>query len=315
MKIKLKDIDITAKIPEINSVMATFEAKGPSIEERKKTIDLFREVLDLGKMFPVDIQDSLHFVSEKGEIQFYKPSGALWINNSILDDKYSDERRDWKVVKTKDREDPTNTSLILVESEQKNLVEQATELFEKANILSKEAYFSEVELDQVAQLDNKGNEIDRFAGEANVKFLYKLDDIQVDGPGAKSYAFYNPGKVKHELNGIFHAWREITGARKISIPSVEESLERAIAQDGELILYKERQHSIKLTNINIVYFSLPPFKYQNYIFPVFRVIGSVIPKDKGDKHEGFEFSRYYNVAPPESYAKADIYAGYLATCL
>lgn len=315
MKIKLSDIDIVAKVPEVPSVMSVFEVKTPTFEERRKAIDFFTEILELGEIVPVDVQDSLHLVSKQGEIQFYKPSGSIWINNTILDDKYPDERRDWNVIETQDRDDPNNSKLVLVESEQEKLYAQANELFKRANILVKEAYFSGVDLDQVAQLDDNGKEVGRFAGEANVKFLYKLDDIQVDGPGAKSYAFYNPGMDKHELNGIYHAWREVVGVRKISMLSMEETIEKTIAQDRELVLYNEKQYSIRLTEIKLVYFSLPPFKYQNYIFPAFRVIGAAIPKDKKYRHEGFEFSRFYNAAPSESYAKADIYADYLVTRL
>lgn len=315
MTIKLSDIDIVAKIPELASTMPVFEVERSSFEERKKAIDFFAEILELGKTVPVHVQNSLHLVSKRGEIQFYKPSGSIWISNTILDDKYKDERRDWNVIEIKDPDDPGNSKLVLVETERKKLSEQTKELFQKADILTEEAYFCDVELDQVAQLDNEGKQIGLFAGEATVKFLYKLDGIQVDGPGAKSYAFYNPGMREHELSGIFHAWRKVVGIRKISMPGTEEAIQRVIAQDRELILYKEKQYSIKITDINLVYFSLPPFKYQDYIFPAFRIIGSAVPKDKDRKHEGFEFARFYNAAPPESYAKADIYADYLATRL
>ena len=79
MSIKIKGIDIEAKLPRLQSAMQVFEIKGPLLEERKRAIDLFREVLNLGDIYPVGVQDSLHFISKKGEIQYCKPSGALWV--------------------------------------------------------------------------------------------------------------------------------------------------------------------------------------------------------------------------------------------
>lgn len=311
MKIKLKDIDIAAKLPKMKSVMPVFEVKTPSFQERVRAIDLFREVLDLGKTSPVHIQDSLHLISRKGEIQYYKPSGSLWVINNRIDKKYSNERRNWKnIIKIQDPDDPQNIKLALAKKEQKKLFLQSKELFRRANLLSRESYFYGVDLDQASKLNEQGKEVGRFAGEANVKFLYKIDDIKVEGPGAKTYAFYNPGKRKHELKGIYHAWRNISSVHEISMPGIEESLERALSDDKELLLHKRKGSSIKLSKIDLIYFSFSPFKYQDYLFPALRVVGSVVPQK--NRLEGFEISRYYNAAAPKSYIKAGIYADYLA---
>lgn len=312
MNLKLNDFDITAKIPEIRKEMPVYLVKSPSIEERKKSINFFREYMNLGKLTPINSEESIHMVSKQAEIQYYKPSGALWINDFSLEDKYGDERRDWKVNEIKDPDDQENTKFILVPEVEKNLLTQTKKIFEKTGMFAKESYFSEIDLDTVAKLDEKGNEIARFPGEANVKFLYKLEDIQVDGPGAKLYAFFNPGEREQELTGIYHAWRNVTDARTIKMQRSKEALERVLVQDDEFILLKKKKNSIKITDISLVYYSIAPSDYQDYVFPAFHISGSVIPEDKEKRNESFGFSRFFQAATPVSYAKADCYADYLA---
>jgi hypothetical protein len=312
MSIKLSDLDISAKLPEVKKEMPVFMVKSPTFEERKKSIDFFHSYMDLGDMLSIDAGKSLLMISKQAEIQYYRPSGALWINNFILDDSYKDERRDWKVEEIKDPDDPENTKFILIPEVEKKLLAQTKKMFEESGMLAKEAYFAEIDLDQVAQLDEKGNEKARFPGEANAKFLYKLDGIQVEGPGAKLYAFFNPRERENELTGIYHAWRDVFDTRTIKMPSVEESLERVLTQDDEIILLKEKNNFIKILDIDLTYYSMAPSAYQNYVFPVFHITGSVTPENEEEKHDGFGFSRFFNAAAPVSYAKADCYADYLA---
>lgn len=313
MMLQLRDMEIRAELPKMGRSMKVYKVKSASLEERKPAIEFFREAMDLGELVPVDVQDSLYLVSDRGEIQFYRPSGALWVRDAKASDEYTDEKREWNVVEAQDDEDPGNTTLALSGDEQERLAKETAGIFEKTGLLGKGAYFAGVELDQVAKHGKEGKTEERFAGEANVRFLYKLDGVSVDGGGAKSYAFFNPGKRGHKMTGIYHAWRDIQDARDIEMIGIEEALERTVAQDRELVLYHEKQHSIKLTRVDLVYFALPPFNYQEYVFPSLRVVGSVISEE--NKREGFEFARFYNAAPPRSYAKADLYADYLITSL
>lgn len=311
MSLKLSEIEIKTKLPQINRSMPVYKVKCASLDERQQIMKQFQEIMQMGEIAPVDMQDSFHLANKNGEIQYYRSSGALWIHSFVADDKYPDERRPWRVEQVKDEADPENSKFVLTPEVQKILVRQTDALFEKTKLRSKQAYFSSVDLDQVSRLDEKGKEVERFPGEANVKFLYKLDDIPVEGGGAKSYAFYNPGRNEHELSGLYHCWREIVDARTIQMVPIEEILEKAISQDRELAQYPKKQYLIKFNQIKLVYFTMPPYNYQDYVFPALHVIGSVIPKDTGAKDTGFEFARFYNAALPESYIKAELYANYL----
>ena len=116
---------------------------------------------------------------------------------------------------------------MLKETEQ-DLIEKSNTIFEKSKLLGKEAFFSDVSLEQISKLDEKGNEIDTIAEEATVRFLYKLNGIMVDGGGAKSYAFFNPAEKENGLIGIYHAWREITDSIKIRTRTIKEVVESAL---------------------------------------------------------------------------------------
>lgn len=44
----------------------------------------------------------MHFVGQRGEILFYRSSGALWVHDSQADAGYVDERRPWRAIETRD---------------------------------------------------------------------------------------------------------------------------------------------------------------------------------------------------------------------
>lgn len=315
MAFQLEDIRIAAKLPDIGRSRPVYRVKAATLEERRPAIDLLGEVLDLGKLLPVDAQDSLHLVNERGEIEFYRHSGALWARNAAAVQQYPDESRTWRVTPKPDEADPDVVKFVLAEGQERELADQAADLFRRAGLVAPEAQFAGVDLDQVGQLDEEGVELKHGAGEANVRFLYRLDGVPVDGGGAKTYAFYNPGEAGPQLTGIFHSWREVQDAKTIQMVGIEEALERALLQDKELLLYHERNYALTVDEVKLVYFTRPPFKFQDYVFPALRVIGSAMPKEGDERDHMFEFARFYNAAPPKSYATAGVYAAYFATRL
>ena len=96
---------------------------------------------------------------------------------------------------------------------------------------------------------------------------------------------------------------------------IEEALERALVQDKELLSYFDKQYALAVDEVKLVYYTRPPFKFQDYVFPALHVVGSAIPKNADELGHMFEFARFYNAAPPKSYANAGVYAAYFATRL
>lgn len=311
MTFRLKDIEVNARLPEIPADLPVFTARAATLEERRPALELLRSRLKLDGLQTVDDDDSLYFENAAGEIQFYRASGALWAENTLADAAFPDERRPWNVVEASNSESPDESRLVLVQSEADRLAKQSGDMFEEAGLLSPDAHFAGVSLDQVAKLDAQGKEIARAAGLANARFLYRLNDLDVDGPGAKTYAFFNPGADAPTLTGAYHAWRPPTGKRKVKLRRLDEIMERTIVRDPGLRAHHKRGGVIELHKVDLVYWAFRPEINQDYIFPVLRVHASVAYKDAANVREGFGFSRCYNAVTQRDCAAAQIHAHYL----
>lgn len=310
MTLKVDDLVISAKLPDMRKDMPVFRVRSAPLDERRGAIEMFGDHLDLGKLSVIEIDDSLHFFSKTGEVQFYRPSGAIWARNTAVDEAFDSEIRPWKTEETADEDEEIRT-LVLPRSMSKEIAEQSQAIIEKAGLSSKHAFFAGVELDQIAELDEEGKQVGHFAGEATVRFLYRLEDIAVDGAGAKSYFYFNPSDRRPVMVGSFHVWRDIVDAKAVRIRHPEAALDIALTKDEELSLYHERGHRIELTAVDLVYYTLPAFAYQELVFPALRVVGRVFQESKRG-NEGFEFARFFHAIPAEEYARADLFADYLA---
>lgn len=313
MELNINDIEIKSEVPKIPDSLPVYKVKTASLEERRPSIEFLGKLLKFSKLYHVEVEDFVHILSKEGEIQYYRPSGAIWARNIIYDREFKNEGRLWKTNTSTEENDKDVVDLVLSKETEQDLIKKSNAIFEKSKLLGKEAFFSNVSLEQISKFDEKGNEIDTIAGEATVRFLYKLNDIIVDGGGAKSYAFFNPAEKENGLIGIYHAWREITDSIKIRTRTIKEVVESALKTDGELRLYLKKNYKIQFREIELVYNSLPPFMYQGIIFPVLKVLGSIKSNFEKDQGKGFEFGRYYHLVHPNDYVKSELYAKYLVT--
>lgn len=313
MELNKKNIEIKFEVPKIPDSLSVYKVKAATLEERNPSIDILSKLLKFSKLYRVEVDDSVHILSKEGEIQYYRPSGALWARNLIDDLEFDNEERRWKTNTVTEEMDKDVVDLVLTEETKQEITEKGKKVFEKSKLLGKEAFFSDISLEQISTFDEKGNEINTIAGEATVKFLYKLNNILVDGGGAKSYAFFNPSEKENGLVGIYHAWREIVDSVKIRTRTMDEVVESALKTDGELRLYLKRNYKIQFNEVELVYYSLPPFKYQEVIFPVLKVLGSITSKGEKDQGNGFDFGRYYHLVQPNDYIESEMYAKYLMT--
>ncbi|MGE3266994.1 MAG: hypothetical protein AB7I51_17455 [Methylocystis sp.] len=130
-------------------------------------------------------------------------------------------------------------------------------------------------LDQVAKLDAKGREIERGVGEASARFLYRLETIDVAGPGAKTYAYFNPGADAPKFVSAYHAWRPVKDSRGVRVTSVDEILERTVLHDPQIQFADKRGDRIELRKIDLAYWALHPDAAQSYVYPVLLVDGVI----------------------------------------
>jgi len=306
---KLSEIDIRFKISDVPSSIPVFNVAAATFENRRSAIEHLGKKFSLGKSYTIEVEESMFIIAKEGMIQFYGPSGALWARNFIADSKYKDERRPWKTEKIDTDDD---YDLLLPESAQKKLVSEAQEVLKESEMLSEYSYFVDVSLDQITKLDESGKEIERFPGEATARFLYRIDNIPVEGGGAKSYLFFNPTKEGHELTGLYHAWREPMESKLVKLMDIERGLEQVLRKDKELLHYHEKDFKLRLDGANLVYYSLPPHKNQRVLFPVFNMTGSFSKRTK-EGQDGFAFSKYFHAVNPRDYMDLDIQAYYLAS--
>ncbi len=310
MPIQLRDIEMAGRLPAIAATMPVFIVRGASVEERKPTIDHLGDVLKLGELHAVGAEGSQFFAGEAGEIQFYRPSGALWARNALANREYQDERRPWKQLeKVADPDTREGEKLALVKEAEELISSLAKALLTRASLLAREATFAGVSLEQFARLDAKGKEVERLAGEATARFIYSLDGIRVEGPGAKTYVFFNPGDNGPRATGLFHCWRSVRAAKDVRPAGVEAALESALTRDRELAQYAERKYRIRVTDIRVAYHALGATEHQEYVFPVLRVDIALMAPARSP--QGLELKRIYHAVPPASYAHADLYATYL----
>jgi len=306
---RIKHLNVTAKLPDPQTDLPVFTVRSASLDERRGAIETLGEHLELGRLGTFELKDSLHFGSQAGEVQFYRPSGALRARNVAAGKAFDSEVRPWENLERSEDEEGVSI-LVLGESTRKRLVERARAVLERAGLVSEHGFLAGVDLEQVAELDAEGKQIGQHAGEATVRYRYRLQEIAVAGAGAKSYLTFNPGARAPQLVGAFHAWREIVDARAVRVRSAAQAVDQTLAVDRELIAYHKRGYTIELNRLDVVYYARPAFAYQTVVFPALRVKGRAMGNGEHGAR-GFEFARYVHVASPEDYARADLFADYL----
>ena len=311
MSIQFSDITIRASLPEVPKELPVFLVHTPSLEERRPAIDRFRSLLKIDRFKTVEEDGSIYFENGSAGVQFFRASGSLWAQDGRADACFPDERRPWRVVDEPDRDNPKNSRLVLPAEERKRLVQHAENLLAEAGLLSEATRLSSVSLDQVARLDAEGREIERGVGEANVRFLYRLESIDVAGPGAKSYVFFNPGADAPRFVSAYHAWRPVKGSRSVRMTSVEEILKRTALHDPQILFADKRGDRIELRKIDLAYWALHPDAAQSYVYPVLLVEGVIFFHGATHRREATEFARAYNAVSQKDCAAAEIYADYL----
>jgi hypothetical protein len=311
MVLKLNDLIIKARLPDIPKSLSLIELRTSSLNERRWSIECLGRRLELGNLKVADVPHGLVFGSKRGEVEFFRASGSVWACNTAMEEKFENEERRWKGLRETGR--GAKRSFALDRDVSADLSKTAIDVLKEAGLFREEATRPLVQLDQWAHLDSKGKEIKRGAGAATVKFGYQLEGLAVIGPGAKSLVFGEPVDGTPRISGVFHAWREVVGSRKLQLSSVEAALRIGLLQDSELIAHRRKKHRIAITRLVFGYMGLPAFMQQSYLFPAFEVEGFVENPD--DRKRSYAFGKYYHAATAKQYAKADAAAHYLTAVL
>lgn len=305
MTIKLSSLEFKAKLPELPRTLPVYALSTPSLGERKPALERLGAHLKLGKLRAVDLDHGTVLASANGDITCFHASGAIWARDAMATREGADELRKWEGQTTSRT---PGWPIALNATAARRLLVQATELLEPLGLLGKEVSSRAVQLEQVAQLDAKGKERARGAGQATIKFGYAVDGVPVRGAGGKTLAFAEPEASQARFAGVFHAWRPMGGASTLKLTALESALGVGLLNDPELDRFSAAGHKIRVTRLDFVYMALPAFVRQSHLFPMFQVEGEV---SEGKLGIGFHFGRYHHAAAPRAYAAAGLYAPYL----
>src|SRR6266536_1480938 len=260
MPLKIGDLDFKAKPPGLPASVPVFELSAPSLDERREGLARLGDQLKLGDLRSVDVEHGTLMASERGEIEYFYASGAVWARDATAVQAGRNELRKWSGLK--DGKTGGNRMTLNADASRR-LIAQARELLGATGLMGKEVASESVQLDQVARLDAKGAEVDHGAGQATVKFLYEVEGMPVRGAGAKTLVFAEPRGIA----GAFHAWRTLGKARAVKLGSVEAALAVGLLGDPELGLYHAAGHAIQITRLALGYLALPAFMRQSHLFP------------------------------------------------
>jgi hypothetical protein len=302
MPLKIGDLEFKAKPLRLPASVPVFELGVPSLDERRQGLARLGAHLKLGDLRTVEVEHGTLLASPRGEIEYFNASGAVWARDAAAARAGRNELRKW--VGLKDGKSGGNRITLRADAS-RSLIGQARELLQATGLIGKEVASEAVQLEQVAHLDAKGNELAYGAGQATVKFLYAVEGIPVRGAGAKTLVFAEPSRI----TGVFHAWRTLGKAASVKLGSVEAALAVGLLTDPELSLYHAAGHRIQITRVDFGYLALPAFMRQSHLFPAFQIEGSVSNGKKGD---AFDFGRVHHAASPKAYAAADVYGPYLS---
>jgi len=306
MALTLKDLDLKVSLPKLPPSVPVFELSAPSLDERRPGLEQLSKHLGLGDLRAIQLDHALMMAGERGEIEYFYASGGVWARDAAAAQESPGELRRWDDIH--ESENGKERRFTLGPDTQSRLISQARELLQGTGLIGKEVDSETVELDQVAHLDGKGQELERGPGQATVKFSYAAEGIPVGGPGAKTLMFAEPENGNVRFTGAFHAWRTLGTGHPVKLPPAEKALAVGLLIDPELVAYRAAGHKIRITRLDLRYLALPAFMRQSHLFPAFQIEGDV---SDGKKGSGFRFARFHHAAPPAAYAAASVYGPYL----
>ena len=305
MPLKVNNLELMTRLPELPSSIPVFALSAPSLDDRRAAIGHLAEYFKLGTLRSAEFDHAVVMASAQGDVQYFPASGAVLARDATAGRGQENELRRWDGLQDSKS---GGDRMSLTPEVSKYLISLAQELLEPIGLLGKEMAWAAVQLEQVAHLDGEGKEIEYGAGRATVKFGYAVEGVPVRGAGAKTLAFADPDTGAPRITGVFHAWRTLGQATAIKLPSLEQALGVGLLTDPELDLYHRAGHRIQITRLDFGYLALPAFMRQSHLFPAFQVEGKV---SEGKRGIGFGFGRFHHAAPPAAYAEAGLAGPYL----
>lgn len=291
MTLSLRDVEWRLKLPEIPAELPVATLATPSYEERLHAVRTLHDRFTLADTVELDLPDGVAHAGRQGEVQYFGASGGVRARNAEIGRSFSDERRSWRDLEKVDG--PDGVTFELGEKTAATLLADAHELLRAAKLLADGMDDFGVVLDQWAQLDESGTELDRGPGRAVVRASYALDGMPFIGAGAKTRLQYEPVDGAPTLAGLFHVHRPVVEVRPVPTGGTEKAL-TGLLRDPFLTEHHERGAHIAVTGIQVGLLALPAVVPQRVAAPALAVEG-VVEKVKDARHGeiALRFARFY----------------------
>lgn len=311
MAMRITDVKFEVPLPRMPAAIELFELKAPSREERARTIDVLRKRFELGEVQTAELPGFMVLAGKRGDIQYFPASGGVIARDASREEAFESEERKWEGL-TRVQEGDETIYRLKPESEKK-LAAQAMSIVEEAGLVSREMTGAVVELDQWAEMDEKGQVRRSGAGSATVRTGYSIGGLPVAGAGAKTVVYAEPEGAGARATGLFHVWRTPGAARKMEMPGVEEAIASGLLVDREMSVFQKQGRQISISRLELCYLALPAFMEQGTLFPAFQVEGmaSAPPTTSGERMQPVFFAKFVQAATTKHYAKVGVFAHYL----
>jgi len=214
----------------------------------------YKEMFDL-KEEPRDTGDTLFFREKEIDLEVYKASDSFW---------WTDRELAFQETLPRGAKLPNENAA----------VKYAHEYLSKIGIDTAYTRLGSVTHTEVVHDNAKQKEIESLNTAINVNFSFIVDDMPVVGPGAKiQVAFCDRDKISHAL----YFWRDIRMADEMETLLPNAAIEKFM-KDPSFIRLDDRSSSVRIHEVSLNYFALPPFEFQRYLIPVYSISGTVSTK-------------------------------------
>lgn len=124
---------------------------------------------------------------------------------------------------------------------------------------------------------NEGDErVKEFDTEVHVNFRYRMGGLPVFGPGAKTRVSLADAEV---MSGVYQFLRKAKPVKDVRPTVTPELALELFTKNFRFAQLREDTAKVRITGMTLGYFAMPPMKVQNYLFPVYQMIGTVSTKE------------------------------------
>jgi hypothetical protein len=280
----------------------------PCARDRDETTRALAEVLQIDLKGTAQVPHGYAVGSDRGQVEVFSASGAVRARNAERLSAYPDERRNWSQV-----ERDEDGTFRLGDELTRHLIGQGQELLHRVGLGAEPAAIS-VSVDQWAQLNDDGKEVQSGTGRATVRLSYAAEGLALIGPGAKTNLHFDPSDDGRSvaLARMFHVHRDVAATGEVATQSLEEAFAGLLAQSWPSHGIRKSEGRITITAATFGLLALPADVVQTFSAPTLMVEGEISGVEVGkDETVSVRFGQYLPLAHPKALAEAGYGGGQL----